>query len=38
MEQKIGKNMSVLKIIAFQLGVVNSYNLEQDSCHRQSMC
>ena len=38
MEQEIQKNFSVFYIIAFESGVTNSHNLEQDACHRQSMC
>ena len=38
MEQKIEKNIFVFQIIAFELGVANSHNLEQDTCRRQSMC
>ena len=37
MEQKIEKNYFVCQIIAFELGVANSHNLEQDTCRRQSM-
>ena len=37
MEQKIQKKFLVFQIIAFELGVANSRNLEQDTCHRQSM-
>ena len=37
--QKIQKKCFVFQIIAFELGVANSQNLEheQDICHRQSM-
>ena len=38
MKQKKKKNWLVLKIIAFESGTTNSYNLEQDICHWQSMC
>ena len=38
MEQKLEKKFFVFQIIAFELGVANSRNLEQDICHRQSMC
>ena len=38
MEQKIEKNIFVFQIIAFELGVANSHNLEQDTCRRQLMC
>ena len=37
MEQKIEKNYFVCQIIAFELGVANSHNTEQDTCRRQSM-
>ena len=37
MEQKIEKKFFVFQIIAFELGVTNSHNLEQDTCRRQSM-
>ena len=32
------KKLMVLKIIAFKLGTTNSYNAEQDTYRRQSMC
>ena len=35
MEQKIQNKFSVFQIIAFELGVRNSHNLEQDTCHWQ---
>ena len=38
MEQKIQKFFFVFQINAFELGVANSGNLEQDTCHRQSLC
>ena len=38
MQQKIQKKFFVFQIIAFELGVANSNNLEQDICHRQWMC
>ena len=38
MEQKIHKKFFVFQIIAFELGVANSRDIEQDICHRQSMC
>ena len=38
MEQKKEEIFLVLKIIAFKSGTTNSHNLEQDTCHRQSMC
>ena len=34
MEQQIQKKFFVFQIIAFELGVENSRNLEQDICHR----
>ena len=37
-EQKNQKQLLVLKIIAFELGMTNSHNLEQDICHWHSMC
>ena len=38
MKQKIEKKFFVFQIIAFELGVTNSHNLEQDTWRRQSMC
>ena len=38
MEQKTKKKFFVFQIIAFELGVANSHNLEQDTYHRQSIC
>ena len=38
MEQRNIKKFMVLKIIAFKSGITNSYNPEQDTCRRQSMC
>ena len=38
MEQKIQKIFFVFWIIAFELLVTNSRNLEHDIRHRQSMC
>ena len=38
MRQKNQKNFLVLKIIAIDLVTTNSHNLEQDSCHWQSIC
>ena len=38
MEQKGEKKFFVFQIIAFELGVANSLNLQQDTYHRQSMC
>ena len=37
MEQKIQKKFFVFQTIAFELEVPNSLNIEQDTCHRQSM-
>ena len=38
MEQNIEKKFCVFRIIAFELGVADSGNIEQDACNRQSMC
>ena len=38
MERKIEKNFFLFQIIVFQLGVGNSRNIEQDTCHRHSVC
>ena len=38
MEQKIEKKFFVFQVIAFQLGVANSRNIEQDTCHQQPIC
>ena len=38
MEQKIQKKFFLFQIVAFELGVANSRNIEQDTCHRQPMC
>ena len=38
MEQKVEKKLLVFLIIAFELGVTNSHNLERDTWHRLSMC
>ena len=38
MEQKNQKKFLVLKVTEFELGTTNSHNLEQDTCHWQSMC
>ena len=38
MEQKIEKKLFVLQIIAFELGVANSHNLEHYTWHCQWMC
>ena len=35
MEQKIEKMFFVLQVIAFQLGVPNSRNIEQVTCNQQ---
>ena len=37
MEQKIEGKFFIFQIIAFELGVVNSRNLEHDICHGMSM-
>ena len=36
-KNEIRKKLSVLEIIAFELGTTDSQNLEQDSCHSQLM-
>ena len=36
-EQKIEKKFFVSHIIAFELGVAYSHNLEEDTCHWQSI-
>ena len=38
MEQGIDIKFFVFQIIAFELGVTNSCNLEQDICHQLSLC
>ena len=38
MEQKIDKMFFIFQIVAFELRVVNFHNLEQNTCHQQSMC
>ena len=38
MKQKIERKFFVFRILAFQLGVANSHNIELDTCHWQSMC
>ena len=38
MEQKNERRCLVLKIIAFEWGTRNSHNMEEDTCHWQSMC
>ena len=38
MEQRIENKFIVFHTIAFELGVANSHNLEQDTCHQGSMC
>ena len=37
-EQKIEEKFFVFQIIAFELGVASSYNLEHAISHRMSMC
>ena len=37
MQQKIQNKIFVFQIIAFEWGLPNPRNLEQDTCHRQSM-
>ena len=38
MEQKIEEKFFVFQIIAIELGIANSCNIEQDTCHRQPVC
>ena len=38
MKQKNRNNLLILKVIAFESGMTNSHNLEQDIFHWQSMC
>ena len=38
MKQKYQKKLLVLKLIAFESGMTNSHNVEQDICHWQSIC
>ena len=38
MEEKIEKIFFVFQILAFELGVANSGNIEQDTCDCQPMC
>ena len=38
MEQKIEKMFFLFQIIAFELGVANSLNIQYDTWHRHSMC
>ena len=38
MEQKIEKKIFIFQILAFELEVGNSRNIQQDTCHRHSMC
>ena len=38
MGEKNEKEVLVSKIIAFERGTTNSHNLEQDTCHWQSIC
>ena len=37
-EEKVEKKFFVFQIIAFELGIANSRNLEQGICHVESMC
>ena len=37
MELKVQKKFFVFQIIAFELGVAKSHNLEQDTCHQKSI-
>ena len=38
MKQKNRNKLLILKVIAFESGMANSHNLEQDIFHWQSMC
>ena len=38
MEEEVDKKFFVFRIIAFELGVANSHNLQQDTCHPETMC
>ena len=38
MKQKNWNKLLILKVIAFESGMTNSHNLEQDIFHWQSMC
>ena len=38
MQQKNPKKIFLFKIIVFEQGSTNSYILEQDTCHWQSIC
>ena len=38
MEKKNQKIFFIFQITAFEIGVSNLHNLEQDTCHRMSMC
>ena len=38
MQQKIEKKFFVFQILASELGVANSHNIEQDTCHGHPMC
>ena len=38
MKQKNRKKLLILKVIAFESGMTNSHNLEQEIFHWQSMC
>ena len=37
-EEKIEIKFFVFQILAFEVGVANSRNIEEDTCHRHSMC
>ena len=38
MEQKIKKKFFVFQVIAFELGVANSRNIEKDTSHQEPIC
>ena len=38
LEQKIHKKVFLFQVLAFELGVANSPNIQQDTCHQQTMC
>ena len=38
LERKIEKKACIFKIIAFEFGVANSRNIQEDTWHRQAMC
>ena len=38
MEQKIETIFFLFQILAFELGVANSCNIEKDTCQRHSVC